>query len=152
MHHSNTTLLQNEYRFILLHVSIHNESSSGICTKPLKHSISSGLSFYFLLTFFYICFHIVLFYTVTMHMQTAHAICKAMLLSPLLLSAAVLPSLNWLFISFHSHCITVLHYIDLSVPIQPIWNSNAEIILYMPINVLGSFYSVRQFFFLLLLF
>jgi len=41
MHHSNTTLFQNEYHFILLHITINTESLSGIYTKPLKHSSSS---------------------------------------------------------------------------------------------------------------
>jgi hypothetical protein len=30
MHQSNTTIFQNEYKFIQLHVSIHTESSSDI--------------------------------------------------------------------------------------------------------------------------
>jgi hypothetical protein len=122
MHHSNTTLFQNEYHFILLHVSIHNKSLSGICTKHLNHSISLSFSFYFLLT---LSKHL-LSYRSILQCDIAHANCSCYLQGHasctlfFSLWQYVLLSLNWLFISFHSHFISVLYYIDLSIQIHPI--------------------------------
>jgi hypothetical protein len=122
MNHSNTILFQNECHFILLHASIHNKSSSGIRTNHLKHSISLSFSFYFLPT---LSKHL-LSYRSILHSDVAHANCSCYLQGHascrlfFSLWQYVLLSLNWLFISFHSHCIPVLHYIDLSVLIHPI--------------------------------